>query len=523
MALDLQNIELLEAHRTEAEDLLIGQGSRHGCGEVDRLSCSISSAQYDEILGHLNGPDVGQAAAARARLFTACSRELLTWSYALMCDKDLVVLGCKFPASASKARASKNLSGLPPKHNVVSALMATTAPLLDLRVVAAAAILWSTGFVPSLSRTNEWKAKALPVYGASRMPPPPPRGPLPTHPAGPLPGGPPPGSLTPQVPAGTGPSPGSLPPQVPAGTSELAAVMMQLAKNNQLMFEQLQALKHPPKPDAAAHADGKARRVALATQAIQRGEFVDPSTISVEALQKAFQKGLNSSTANKLASFMGGTDQEDSLIKPHDGSWASILCGFNKMQDIWDSLGGEFSQCSKMLRAFLRQVESLTKANTDGEKVTYVRRFLMKYPDPRINQWDALASSDFPLVSEFLNAPMHLRLSTAGKHAASQAQGPAGLKPPNLKRKQANSSVAGAPKGGKGAIKGKGALKGKGGGKSGSPRYPGVCFSRSAVKIGACGAAICKFSHACVSCGADHDAATCAKAGTWDATLDSHP
>ena len=325
------------------------------------------------------------------------------------------------------------------------------------------------------------------------------------------------------MPAGTGPSPGSLPPQVPEGTSELAAVMMQLAKNNQLMFEQLQALKHPSKPDAAAHADGKARRVALATQAIQRGEFVDPSTISVEALQKAFQKGLNSSTANKLASFMGGTDQEDSLIKPHDGSWASILCGFNKMQDIWDSLGGEFSQCSKMLRAFLRQVESLTKANTDGEKVTYVRRFLMKYPDPRINQWDALASSDFPLVSEFLNDPMHLRLSTAGKHAASQAQGPAGLKPPNLKRKQANSSVAGAPKGGKGAIKGKGALKGKGGGKSGSPRYPGVCFSRSAVKIGACGAAICKFSHACVSCGADHDAATCAKAGTWDATLDSHP
>ena len=60
MALDLQNIELLEAHRTEAEDLLIGQGSRHGCGEVDRLSCSISSAQYDEILGHLNGPDVGR-------------------------------------------------------------------------------------------------------------------------------------------------------------------------------------------------------------------------------------------------------------------------------------------------------------------------------------------------------------------------------------------------------------------------------------------------------------------------------
>ena len=55
-------------YRTEAEDLLIGQGIRYGFGAMGRLTCAISTAQYTEAMCHLDGPDAAQAAAASFRM-----------------------------------------------------------------------------------------------------------------------------------------------------------------------------------------------------------------------------------------------------------------------------------------------------------------------------------------------------------------------------------------------------------------------------------------------------------------------
>ena len=544
---------LLVPFKDEAMQILIAQGPRLGCGPPTDLSIALDVARYLEVVTAINTTVEPTRGATVDRLFKACSISLLAWMYSVMFDKSLAPFGCSSPST--RGASSRMLQKLPSKASLSKALRACQVPFLDVRLVSQVAHLWAEDLVVTTAQLEAWKsarisqgANAPRIYAAV---------PEVTGPASggtPVPGHPPsaptqlpssPGSATDTLAAarlalasaqaafdaeaaraaaaaapGTGPLSGGIQP-------DLVALLKILVENQATLIRNGTAAPPAP-PKATVTLDGKQRLLAAAKLRLAEGYFVDPSSLSTSALERAILKPASSTVRAALQNCLGTgvDDMESSLTSSSDASWPSLLSGLSRMQDLWETLDTQFSHCSKMVRNLLLAVEEASPLNSDTDRATYVRKLLIKYPDPRTSDWSELVSSDVALLSAYLMSPLAAR--STKRPADTALKGAPTRK--DLKRAagQRNSGKGGGGKGQQGAVKGgRGGNRGKGGGGKGAgphPRYPGVCFTRSSVKAGACGrGATCKFSHLCVTCNVDHDAATCLASGTWDASLDSDP
>ena len=115
------------------------------------------------------------------------------------------------------------------------------------------------------------------------------------------------------------------------------------------------------------------------------------------------------------------------------------------------------------------------------------------------DNWKGKAFADMELVAKFLLRPEEKPGAQKRWREGDVSGDPAG------KRRRGNRGSGRGGGGGRGAR----AV----GGKGGAWRAEKPCFSRLDRRYGVCYFPDCKFSHACASCGADHEAEACKK---WD-------
>jgi hypothetical protein len=232
---------------------------------------------------------------------------------------------------------------------------------------------------------------------------------------------------------------------------------------------------------------------------IANGQFIDPSSVCDANFVKIQQRCI--SIGPVKASSTGWQD----IMSSYDSTgWDAFVEGYNVLAGMWtDFLQSQPTLLLKVLgnfRDFMAFFVRLRCSNKAG-KVLAMKYIMYTYTDPRVSVWvDRAKDESMHLQMAFLN--VQAPSSTADRTDPTPRANQTGRKKDNADKRKA----------GQGGNRGNRDKRNRG--NPPTRKYKDVCFSRSSLDS-VCKFANCRFSHMCVSCGADHAASECP---AWDPT-----